>query len=98
MIYDNNTYKLGSGRILHANDGVLGLGPSADVLYDGYDGHRHRDSPDGSTHDDGRHLRDLTSDERYEVAAEMIWRWFRWSRPESATPAAPQAVPPSAPH
>lgn len=81
MIYDNNTYKLSSGRIMHAEDGVLGLGPDADILYPGFDVRRHRESSDGSSHDDDEQVQELTSDERLEVAAEMIWRWFRWSRP-----------------
>jgi hypothetical protein len=81
MIYDNNKYKLSSGRIVHADDGVLGLGPDANLLYPGYDARRHRESADGSSHDDDQHGHELTAEERLEVAAEMIWRWFRWSRP-----------------
>ena len=91
MIYDNDTYKLSSGRIMHAEDGVLGLGPSADILYPGYDGRRH-ESSDGDSHDDDQQMQELTADERLEVAAEMIWRWFRWSRPASETSPASQAA------
>lgn len=86
MMYDKGQYTLKSGRIILAHGGILGLAPpddsnsSGDVLalYDGYDGVRGDelrfvDSPPYMV------TRDLTQNERYEIAAEMIYRWLRWS-------------------
>jgi hypothetical protein len=83
MKYDEQeeTYTLASGRRIYASGGVLGLAPADTMnvrraeVYGGYDGSclpLNDDDPYDDHHD-------LTPDERREIAAEMIHRWFKWS-------------------
>lgn len=55
---------LKSGRCLYANLGVLGIGPDASQITEGYDGTIGND--------------DLSAEEKAEIAAEMIRRWKQW--------------------
>jgi hypothetical protein len=101
MIYDKGHYTLRSGRLIPAYGGILGLTPpngrnsSSDVLalHDRYDGVRHDPCAEGNEIDlEGSRpyklTQDLTQEERYEIAVEMIHRWLRWAegRPRATPP------------
>ena len=89
MIFDDDKdeYTLASGRVLYANLGIFGLGPTDGTpnamttggLYNGYDGVYYEGDPSDTADSDGR-TRALTPDERREIAVEMIARWRAWGR------------------
>ena len=75
MRYEADTYVLSSGRMFYANNGILGLGPDG-RLSEGYDGMMEHE--DGSVIGNfGPEFR-FTTEERAEIADEMIRRWTAW--------------------
>jgi hypothetical protein len=91
MIWDarGGRYTLSTGRRFHANNGILGLGPTADfdgIVAEGYDGGIITDGREV----DARHSPEeaaeasaWTAEERAELAAEMIARWTAFARGRS---------------
>lgn len=63
---DDTHYELSTGRKLYAYDGVIGLSPGKQELFEGWDGWL------GET--GGR----LTDAEKREIAEFMIAEWRRW--------------------
>lgn len=62
-------YTLSTGRMLQANEGILGLDPDR-KLTEGYDAYIHPWDYDDSE--------PLTAEERAEIADAMIARWQAW--------------------
>ncbi len=75
----DDTYTLSTGRILSANLGILGIGPDAEDISDGYDGNADLCAEDGfwDTHEVWERPV-LSAEERMEIAGEMISRWHKW--------------------
>jgi hypothetical protein len=64
---DNDHFVLDSGRVFYAHQGVIGLGPDPNNIYDGYDGNIYGEF--------GQSADALSPSERIEIADYMIARW-----------------------
>jgi hypothetical protein len=64
--------KLKSGRVLNANQGILGLGPELRMT-EGYDSGFYFDEEDEDR-------LPLTREEKNEITEMMVTRWLRWQR------------------
>ena len=74
MVRTDRGYKLSTGRMIDANEGILGLDEKL-RLTEGYDGMVY-------FHDDDYNDAPLTKEERYEIARYMIKRWNQFAEGE----------------
>lgn len=66
LLPSGDSYELSSGKIVYANEGILGLAPGSNDLFEGYDGWlADRNDP-------------LTAEEKVEIADFMIAMWQKY--------------------